>query len=269
MNDGANSANKYTTDKKSRDKQTMLPVSIKQISTASNEDGTYRLDGAEIHTVVIMGVVENIEQHSTSTTFKINDGTGSIDAKLWNNEKDGSSSSLMVRVATCQINSFLKIVGALRDFEGRKSVLIYDINPLTDWNELTHHLFQVMFVHMQNTRGPVPGSQAAKSASGSGAAPNNLFQGRGTPMGGGQHGQSSGAIHAQPDQNAGPKALLLKAFVDSQDYEGISLEHCKAFLQQNNVVNVNDHLIRTIVQELSEEGTIYSTTDEFHYALTR
>lgn len=265
MNDGANSASKLG-DKKSRDKQTMLPVSIKQISTASNEDGAYRLDGAEIHTVVIMGVVEGIEEHSTSTTFKINDGTGSIDAKLWNNEKDGTSSGLMVRVATCHTNSFVKIVGALRDFEGRKSVLIYDINPLVDWNELTHHLFQIMFVYMQNTRGPIPGSQAAKSASGSGAA-TAFFQGRGTPMG--QHGHSSGMINVQPDHNAGPKALLIKAFTESQDFEGISLEQCKAYLHRNHVANVNDNLIRTLVQELSEEGTIYSTTDEFHYAMTR
>ena len=53
-------------------------------------------------------------------------------------------------------NSFVKIVGQLREYEGRKHVLIYDIAPVTDWNELTHHLLQIVYVHLQNTKGPIP-----------------------------------------------------------------------------------------------------------------
>ena len=53
-------------------------------------------------------------------------------------------------------NSFVKVVGQLREYEGRKHVLIYDITPIVDWNELSHHLLQIIFIHLQNTKGPIP-----------------------------------------------------------------------------------------------------------------
>ena len=53
-------------------------------------------------------------------------------------------------------NSFVKVVGQLREYEGRKHILIYDITPIVDWNELSHHLLQIIFIHLQNTRGPIP-----------------------------------------------------------------------------------------------------------------
>jgi hypothetical protein len=56
----------------------------------------------------------------------------------------------------CRENAFVRIVGQLREYEGRKHVLIYDIAPINDWNELTHHLLQIVLVHLQNTKGPIP-----------------------------------------------------------------------------------------------------------------
>ena len=53
-------------------------------------------------------------------------------------------------------NSFLKILGELRESNQKKYLEVIDVAPLTDWNELTHHLLEVVFVHLQNTRGPIP-----------------------------------------------------------------------------------------------------------------
>ena len=235
----------------------MLPVSVKQVHGASLDDGTYHIDSAEVHTVVIMGLVESMEEHSTNMAFKINDGTGMIEAKLWN-EKDTGVSPMAARLASCQTNSFVRIVGALRDFENRKHVLIYDVRPLSDWNELTHHLFQIMFVHQQNTRGPLPGTQASKHV-----GVNHSASSFAAP----QHG--GGGVAMQMDANEGPKALLLKAFAGSEDYEGITIDQCKSYLTRNNVNNLNDAAIRRLVSEMAEEGIIFSTTDEHHYAMTR
>ena len=242
----------------------MMPVTIKQLNSATHEDNTYRIDNADVHNVSIMGVVESIEEHSTSTTFKINDGTGTIDAKLWN-EKNGSVTALAARVSNCRTNTFIKIIGDLRDFENRRHILIYDINPLADWNELTHHLFQVMFVHLQNTKGPIPGSQAAaRLQQSSGQASSGNFQGhrQGTP------GHQNIGMQPHMDHNAAPKAVLLKAFENSQEYEGMSIDQCKDHLRQSGH-NLDENTIRKMVTDLSEEGLIYSTTDESHFAITR
>lgn len=88
----------------SRDSQTLFPVSIKQLNTASMEDDQNKIDGAELHTVIIMGIVESVEEHSTNVNFRINDGTGAVEGKLWN-DKD-SSGGLASKIANCRYSDF-------------------------------------------------------------------------------------------------------------------------------------------------------------------
>lgn len=76
-------------------------MSIKQLQSATNEEDQNKIDGADLHTVVIMGMVESIEEHSTNVNFKINDGTGSVEGKLWN-DKD-SSNGLGSKIANCRL----------------------------------------------------------------------------------------------------------------------------------------------------------------------
>ena len=47
-----------------------------------------------------MGIVESVEEHSTNVNFKINDGTGVVEGKLWN-DKD-SSGGLGLKIANCR-----------------------------------------------------------------------------------------------------------------------------------------------------------------------
>jgi hypothetical protein len=49
----------------------------------------------------------------------------------------------------------------LREYDGNKSIIVYEMSPVQDWNELTHHMFETIYVHLQNTRGPVPVSEQA------------------------------------------------------------------------------------------------------------
>lgn len=63
-----------------------------------------------------------------------------------------------------RVNMHVKVFGSLREYEGKRHVLIYKIAPLTDFNELTHHMLETVLLHLQNTRGPIPGSAAAAIA---------------------------------------------------------------------------------------------------------
>lgn len=55
----------------------------------------------------------------------------------------------------------VKVFGSMRQYENKRHVLIYKITPLTDFNEMTHHMLETVLVHLQNTQGPIPGSAAA------------------------------------------------------------------------------------------------------------
>jgi hypothetical protein len=50
----------------------------------------------------------------------------------------------------------VRVVGSLRDYEGQRHVLIYEVELTVDFNTLTHHLLQIMLTHLKHTKGPIP-----------------------------------------------------------------------------------------------------------------
>jgi replication factor A2 len=74
-----------------------LPLSIKQILVAQKEEDIFKVDGQELHTVKLIGVVERIVDQSTSFTFVLNDGSGVIECKQWM-DKDATSVSSTSRI---------------------------------------------------------------------------------------------------------------------------------------------------------------------------
>ena len=47
--------------------------------------------------------------------------------------------------------SLVRVVGNPRDYDGKRHVLVYDYTELTDWNEITHHMLDVIYTHLLAT----------------------------------------------------------------------------------------------------------------------
>merc|ERR1712060_27624 len=58
----------------------------------------------------------------------------------------------------------VRVVGQLRAFNLVRSIVAFNIQPLTDYNEYTFHFIEVVHTHLRNTRGkaPVPGMAAPR-----------------------------------------------------------------------------------------------------------
>lgn len=147
--------------KRSRDRESLTPVTIKQIKGSTNDGDSIKLDGVDLFLVKIMGFIENVEEHSTNLTYQLNDGTGVIECKDWISKDAGSNSA----PSSHRENTFVSVTGNLREYEGRTHIQVYNISTVVNFNEMTHHLLDVILVHCQNTRGPIPVPLDTKSAS--------------------------------------------------------------------------------------------------------
>jgi RecJ-like exonuclease len=47
-----------------------------------------QVDGVELHQVRLMGAIVEVTEHSTNTIFRIEDGTGRIDVKVFNDNDE-------------------------------------------------------------------------------------------------------------------------------------------------------------------------------------
>lgn len=136
--------------RKNYDEQTLIPVTAKMILEAqstSNAEGTGSLallDGRELHHVKFVGAVRSSEDFSTNVTFGIEDGTGLVDVKQWLDVNDCSAVSEM-RQECLEENIYVKIVGQVKDYDGKKSLIAHTVRRLTTSNELTYHMLEVVY----------------------------------------------------------------------------------------------------------------------------
>eukprot|EP00986_Skeletonema_menzelii_P008863 scaffold3870_cov160-Skeletonema_menzelii.AAC.4 len=138
-----------TKTRRNYDEQTLIPVTIKQIITADGDptggNDISLKDGRTLYMVKIVGCVRSFEQKSTNLAIDIEDGTGMIEAKTWMNEGDECSAVANMRQECCQDYAFVRVIGQVKEFDGKRHIQATDIRLLGTKNEFTYHLLEVAY----------------------------------------------------------------------------------------------------------------------------
>lgn len=92
--DGSSTMNEKSRPRKSYGEQTLIPCTIRMIKsvnscqTPGGGSGGFMLpDGRELHQIKLVAAVVEVDYNSTNTSWKVEDGTGSINVKMFNNEE--------------------------------------------------------------------------------------------------------------------------------------------------------------------------------------
>jgi len=233
---------------KKRDAQSLTPVTIKQLQNLESKDSKYKLDGKDLAQVTFVGVILSCEQQQTNLNYMIDDGTGKMNVRIYIDLEDETQRS-------DEENTYVRVVGNLREFNGGLHVVGFTLLPIKDFNEITFHNLEVISVHLLNTKGPpggaapVTGTQQASGAQGFSAAPAAAAGG----AGGGGGASSGGDLQQQ----------VLKIFEADGSDTGASIDSVAS-----QFPNATKAAIREAVEFLSDEGHLYSTVDEDHYKST-
>ncbi len=83
-----NTPNKGRGGRVNRDAQTLMPVTIHQVLNRTDNDDLIRIDGHDVTNVQIIGIISNVMPHSTNVHFHLDDGTGTMDARMFLHSDD-------------------------------------------------------------------------------------------------------------------------------------------------------------------------------------
>jgi replication factor A2 len=223
---------------------------LKQLASSRGVDEIFRVDDVELHTVKLIGKIFEIHDESTAFTFKLNDGTGEMDCKKWK-ETD------MVTQMSFQGGETVRVVGTIREFSGRLHLLVYNVSLVQDWNEVTHHILDVIFTHLQNTKGRVPVNDSFAHAAPSG------MQNFGTPA----RGQGPSLNNAIKKEDKLDEDVFNAYRAGASRQEGLHYGEVQQVLRSNGINISQDQLVRVVVK-LCNNGRLYTTIDEEHYRPT-
>lgn len=180
--------------RKSYDEQTLIPVTARMILQAqSNSENSLALpDGRELHHVKLIGAVRGYEDASTNVTFSIEDGTGLVDVKQWLDVNDCAAVTEM-RKECEQEHLYVKIIGQVKDYDGRKTLVAHTVRRLSTSNELTHHMLEVVYAaETYQRKESIVGGAMPQSMAGGGVGFGAGVGGGGAPVAQASHSGQGG-----------------------------------------------------------------------------
>ena len=151
---------------KSMDNSTR-PVTIKQINDAvvSPQDVTIPIDGISTNEITVVGCILNVKGAETSKVFTLEDGTGIIDAKMWNPTEEYSA---------FREGIWVRVFGVIKPFNNIKQITINKMRQIVEFNEITYHNLAAIEAHLVFTHGGriTDAGRNAKSIPGNAQLPN-------------------------------------------------------------------------------------------------
>lgn len=251
-------ANSKSTLQSEANNTTLRPVTIKQILDATQPfpEANYTIDGQDVSSIVFVGQVRNISTQATNVTYKLDDGTGEIEAKQWvTPSEDMDTTDDLGKEGKdrngVDVNGYAKVFARLKSLMGDRKVLnAHCVRPLTDINELHFHFLESAAVHLFHTRGPPP------SAGGAGGTGAGAGAGGDAAMGG-----LDGTGGALPAMTPVAKRVFNLLKTEPQTNEGLhaQLIAAKLSLPPSDVVRA--------AHELINAGLIFSTIDDDTYTV--
>ncbi|XP_075537742.1 replication protein A2 [Dermacentor variabilis] len=215
----------------------VVPCTIAQIHMMGQDSLT--IGSLEVQYVSLVGIVTGVDQQSTRVNFTLDDRTGPpIEGLIFAQEEE------QMRVMSHLVEgSYVRVVGPVRSIEGKRQLKAFKVFPVTDLNELSLHLAEVVHANMALRVGFTPSSPKFEPMDTS----SNSFLGAGASN-----------LGLNPQQK-----LVYEAIRECTTSIGIGLDEICSKLK-----SMNKNSIRDVVDFLANEGHIFTTMDDEHYKAT-
>ncbi|KAG8715919.1 replication factor A protein 2 [Ceratobasidium sp. 423] len=236
--------------------QSLRAITIRQIYTAeqTHSDAEFMIDGSETTQVTLVAQVVAANKQATNITYKLNDGTAEIKAKHW---LDSSEEEAIGHGQSEHV--YIRVVGTLKTFSGERQINAVHTRLVTDPMEIYYHLIEAQLVHLHYTRV----QHVADRSMESGAVPSTISAGApaASAYQAGGKGQQSKFANFPPLQR---RILEVLDQLMPQHDEGV---HVTTIASGLNVQASIDEIGATM-EKLAEEGHIYATKDDEHFAIS-
>lgn len=207
------------------------------------------IDGAEATQVTFVGQIRNISQQATNVTYRLDDGTGTFEVKVWIDSEQSNLDDPNSMHSKLSENAYARVWGKLKIF-GKRHVVAHIIRPVTDYNEINYHLLEATMVHLHFTRGPL---ESLKAQSNGANGTNGMH--------GGQQGGGGGDDRLPAMSSAAARKVYQCIANTPQTNEGLHMQDIakRTGLEVSEVLKGGD--------ELQSNGLIYTTVDDHTWAI--
>ncbi|KAI1795870.1 replication protein A subunit RPA32 [Ganoderma leucocontextum] len=240
----------------------LRPVTLKQLveATIEHSDADWKIGDVEVGQVTVVAHVLSAQAQTTNCVYLLDDGTAQFEARQWvdaNNEGDDKREITE--------NRYVRVLGTLKVFGQKRYITathIIEIPPERVCDELCFHISEAAMVTLIFERGPPPRPSEGASTSRPNAAASSTSA---------YSASSSSVAINSAYPNLSPLQRQIITFLISQPKteEGI---HVGAIARHIASISggapLNADGISKALDELSDQGHVYTTIDDSHFAVS-
>mmetsp|Transcript_43337 Transcript_43337/g.77884 ORF Transcript_43337/g.77884 Transcript_43337/m.77884 type:complete len:825 (+) Transcript_43337:202-2676(+) len=224
-----------------------MPITIKMALNAledlNNSDNLSLKDGRPLHTIMLVAAVRSHELRQTAFYLDVEDGTGFVSVRVRLDEEN----DCIAKNQVCKDHAYIRIIGHVKQSDGRMQILATNVRPVRSGNELTNHFREVAICYEKHIK--KVGSRGDRSGLRGGSPLNDAMLYFIKTLG--SHNIDIG-VHVS---DVVAQVNLFQQLATRAQREQVS----------SQVFSADD--IRNALNHLSNEGLIYSTIDEHHYQM--
>lgn len=214
----------------------------------------FLIDGHPITQVTIVGQVRAVTPQQTNITYRLDDGTGTIDVKKWVDTDRPEEA-----VPKYALDQYVRVWGRLKSFNNKRHIGAHFIRGVDNFNEVNYHQMEATYVHLYFTKGPLGGSGGGANGNyngdGNAGAGDSMFVDQ---YGGGAKSEETAKLGA-----CSPGARKMYQFLvnSSSSNEGVHLN----LITSGTGLSTRD--ILGAADELLAQGLVYTTVDDETWAV--
>ncbi|KAG0525338.1 hypothetical protein BDA96_06G047500 [Sorghum bicolor] len=198
---------------------------IREASGVSRDQGRLVINGSQVYTVEICGMLTSVEQEERWTDYELYDGTGSIKARIWPRDEEGYTD-----MSGSRVGGYYTVNATCTVIDGDAMLNTLLAREVTDYNTLTVHMLSVIHEHL------------------------DLQSRRSAKIDGEQH-----ATRARLEIDKEGVLMIMAQDEERYNEEGLTEEYIKCKM------GLDSQSMRRVLDGLINDGLIYNTVDECHY----
>ncbi|OBZ75358.1 Replication factor A protein 2 [Grifola frondosa] len=230
----------------------LRPVTLKQLLTATqaHSEAEWMIGDVEAGQVTVVAHVMSVQVQTTNRVYWLDDGTGRMEARHWvdsGSEDDSESWE----------SKYIRVTGSLKSFGNKRYINATLLRLTTDPHELYFHILEAMTVtHIFHKGAPPRPSEGGKRNA---IAANSAGQSAYTA-------QSHSTTDGYGNLPALQQQIIRFIAAQPPNDEGVHVATIARSIGAGNPGNA--HAISEALDELMDQGFVFTTIDDSHFSLS-
>ncbi|EKM82623.1 hypothetical protein AGABI1DRAFT_111214 [Agaricus bisporus var. burnettii JB137-S8] len=219
-----------------------------------HNDAPWVLDGFEVGLVTMVGHLVSMHLQTTNHVYTLEDGLGRVEARHWVGSSTNAEQE-MEKWGDIKEGIYVRLTGFLKSFGGKKYINATYMRPVTDFSEIDFHFLECITVTLTLERGPHYNFGTGQQQNATGVKSSSAYQ-----------LDNSMDIRDEYSHLPPLEQQIIRYLISQDQKDGVHVANIARAIGKSDE---DADKLSTAMDSLMDNGHLFNTIDDCHFAVSR